>query len=792
MSLRASWCFRGKWLLAIGIALALLTGCESASRFLAKFTKEKEEVAEEGIVWHKEAPASQRNVALVLDNSGSMNGNDPSGLMLFSSLAFLDLLTPADQVFETGFPSKEMVSTDQLSTSEVNAICQSWLGSSVDCLGPAGATNQGLRDWVKALPYASQVTVFQEPLARALDKLKLAEPASAKRYIVLFTDGNTDRGGDRNPAVMGEVHRQEGVVLSSWVEDLRRQNITLYAVVLGTNTKDDHIRPLAEQSGGAVLRADKPEDLADKFAEVFGKVLETKVERLDLTRDNALTINRYAREFIVFIPTNGDVIRTSFEDEHGRKLAGEIAGKDGFIRRDQARALKPYQVVHVNDPSEGTWNLHMEGAEQSKALLLQNYAIYLQVYGTYPRIGLKDTPMVVRGRLVDAHGEPIQDPVFYEEGNFTYSFTYGDQQGSMKPNESFGFEFDVTPRDTLVHDLVLTATNDSWLTRRETVQVGGKEAARLNVSAPVNFGPITPYADGMYTWWAGSWVARLLGLPNAKDWKSNKAKISFQGTDRSLVGTVLAIDDSALYAQHNIRLTDGRHRNRVEIGEDLTATIFLDADRDAKPLEGLTTIPLKVPTDAGKIRGEQAMRVKADVKKLPWHWRTSHFWLQWLIYLWCLLFFLIRPLLFVMNYSTVGMSYTDKAKGASSSPSPTEGRIGAFIKGLVKLYPFGLVKSLRKEGDLYQLDGSSKATFRRILATLFGLPLGDYGRRILVTVDGKDLYLYKTSTNILMDNKEYASITGSSAPRKVGLRECSKFSYKAKSDKQCTFTISGN
>lgn len=774
------------------IGLALTAGCESASRFLAKFTDSKVEATEEGIVWHKEAPASQHNVALVLDNSGSMNRNDPNGLMLLSSLAFLDLLTPSDRVYVTTFPGKVAVTSDRMTTEEVNALCQSWIGSGADCLGPVGATDKGLQDWVRGLQYSSQITVFLEPLTRAIECMKVSEPATAKRYIVLFTDGNTHRGGDTNPAVMDAVHLKEGEVLTSWVDDLRQHNITLYCVVLGTNTRDDHIRPLAEQSGGAVVRAERPEDLADKFAEVFAKVLETKVERLDLIRDNALQINRYAREFIVFLPTNGDIIRTSFEDEHGRKLEGEITGKDGFIRRNQARNLKPYQVIHVNEPSEGTWDLRMDGVDHSSALLLQNYAIYLQVYGTYPRIGLKDVSMVVRGRLVDAHGEPIQDPAFYEDGTFAYSFTFCDQQGSMKPNDSFGFEFEITPRDTLVHDLVLKATNESWLTRTETVQVGGKEAARLNVSKPVDFGLVTPYADGMYTWWAGSWVARLLGLPKAENWKTNKAKISFQGTDRSLVGTLLAIDDSALYAQHKIRITDGRHRSRVEIGEDLTATVFLDADRDATPLEGLTTIPMKVPTEAGKIRGEQAMKVKAEVRKLPWHWRTSHLWLQWFIYLWCLLFFLFRPLHFVMNYSTVGMSYTEKSGSELMTPTPSEGRIGAFMKGLIRLYPLGLVKSIRQEGEMYQLDGSSKATFQRFLATLFGLPLGEYARVIGVTVDDNDLTLYKTNSNKLMDVEDYASATKSAKPREAGLRECTGFSYRAKNGKQCSFTISGN
>lgn len=741
-------------LVAATMALSL-AGCGAINDFRAKFRKDPPR--DDTVTWSQGAPPAHRNVALILDNSGSMNRNDESGMMLFSSLVFLDMLGEQDQVYVTGFPGKDVVPSDRASSGDVNSLCQSWVTEDRDQIGPFlnnADGNARLKNWVRALPYNSQITVFQEPLQRAVGALAGIQGDDSKRYVILFTDGNTDRGGDHSPGAMEMVHEREKQALLAYRNELVRQHIVFYGVVLGKATRDDHLRPLAEATGGAILRADNPADLVNRFADVFGRILETKVESVALEGTTQQRINRYVKEFILFIPTDGNSANMSFGEPGGRNLSGNIGGQDGFVRRDAVRSIEPYQIIHIRDPKPGDWEYKLSGAAREPALLIQNYDVYLQINGSYPRRGMMNMPNEVRGRLVDSRGQPIQDPEFYAEGSFNYGADYESQHEKSPPSETFDFAFEITPRDTLFHDLTCQATNGAWLTRTITVPFAGKDGVVLRVNNDADFGSIVPYADGMYFWWC-RWVSKLLGLPASKDWHANKAEVRFVGTDPALKGVVFGLDETGLRDKHHVQLVDGRHRARFVIGDDYKATFKLDVDRSAKRLNERITVPIVYPKEAGKIRGDKEIGVKADIQQLNWAWRTSHFWLQWLIYLWILLFFYYRPLHYVFGYSTRGIRYRNKREDVPASWSgvtPRENFASAYMKALA-VYPIGLVKGygrVSSRSSAKEPDDRGSSRLRRMLAFASGLPAGPYVREFRARVDQRSEQFYKLSSGIHM------------------------------------------
>lgn len=721
--------------LLLSMGILTLAGCDRIDEFRSLF--EKHGVEAEQLTWSEGAPPPQRNLALVLDNSGSMIRNDEQRMMLFSSLVFLDMLGDDDQLYLTSFPNRERVPSDRLDTAEINRRCREWIDSGDDEIGPlsnGAGGNDRLKNWVRELPYTSQITVFDEPIRRAIDNLQRMQPDGAARYLILFSDGNTDRGGtDRSAAQMEWIHKQESQTLLAYRDVLARSGIVFYGVVLGEATRTDHLEPLAEATGGAVLRASRPEDLVEKFAEVFGRILETRVEKQPLRKSTSVTINRYVKEFILFLPDRGDIIGMSFEEPGGRRITAPVGGSDGFLRLDRTEHLGPYQIIHVKDPRPGVWNFRLEGLADAEALLVQNYDVYLQIYGTYPRRGLMNVPNVVRGRLVDSGGQPIQDAAFFAEGDFGYRLDFADQSADGPPDEGFGFEFEIIPRDTLYHDLVCTADNGSWLNRTIKVEFGGKDGAILRVNNDAEFGEVVPYADGLYFWWC-RWLTRLLGLPNAEAWRHNKAIVRFDGSDPALRGVVFDLDEDELYRRHHLKLVDRRHRQRFVIDDNYEAVFHLDLDRSARRLDERLMVPIVYPSDAGKIRGDRHVGLQADVQELNWAWRTSHLWLQWLIYLWLFLFFIYRPLHYTLVYSTRAVRYYPSLGSLKPSrPDPAEGAVSAFLKALVLLYPLFLVKSVsRSKGgktspNQYVASGPD-VVGARALQLVLGVPAGSFLR----------------------------------------------------------------
>jgi hypothetical protein len=758
----------GAALLLVGIT-ATLAGCDSARNFLDLFKKEK--AAEEELTWSQGAPPQQRQLAIILDNSGSMKQQDEQGMMLFSSLVFLDMLDSDDLVYATSFPNRDVVASDNWQTGKVNEACKKWITFDGDKIGPLSNNPEGnaeLKEWVKNLTYTSQITVFKEPLQRAINNLVATEPDKSKRYIIFFTDGNTDRGGDHSPGGRSRAHDLEREELLSYRDDLVKNNIVFYGVVLGNNTRDDHLIPLAQATGGAVVRAAKADDLVDKFANVFGNILETKVENISLTPKYSHRINKYVKEFILLIPDKGDEIKISFDEPGGRNLSGAIGGTDGSRRQDGIRNLGPYQIIHVNNPKAGDWEFKMSGVEAAKVLLIQNYDVFLQIYGSYPRRGLMNMPNLIRGRLVDSRGEPIQDPAFFSEQEFRYKVDYEQQFGEMPPNEQYGFEFEITPQDTLYHDLVCTAGNGSWLTRALTVSFGGKDGVLLRVNNDAEFGEVVPYADGMYFWWC-RWVSRLLGLPHSRDWHHNKAKVRFKGTDEALKGVVFNLEVDGLYDEHRMRLVDKRHRARFVIDDNFEASFRLDLDRSASTLEGRCEVPIIYPSDAGKIRGDKVIGVQADVQELNWAWRTSNFWLQWLIYLWLFLFFIYRPLHYTVEYSTRSITYKPRAEArGDSQPHPSENTFFAFLRALLLFYPLRQVKTLVKKsgkgGSSLHAEGGGKNALRRAFLFVVGIPVGPYARPFNAKVGTHKKEFYRSGRNILMKEADLNRILDKDPP----------------------------
>jgi hypothetical protein len=711
-------------MLLLLISLLLVTGCGDLNDLFK--SKKFQEQAETTTSVGEKPPMI--NIALVLDNSGSMMRTDPNRMMIYSALVFTDMLPENSNLYVSSFPGPGTIGSERWSVDRILGAVTSWKTGNSDHI--VSNDDSEIKDWIHNLEYNSQITIFVEPLERAITHLASLRDESSRQFVVFFSDGITDRGVPAAPLTPDDIHRQEANQLLENISALEENKIEFYSVILGSGVSVLHLNPLADATDGAILRAETPEDLSKKFANVFSKILQTRVENIALTKNTQISVSQYVKELILFVPEGKSLTTLGFDGPGGRRIHGNLSAADGFLRRDGTQELGNYQVIHINDPKAGIWNAKLEGIDNSNSLLVQNFDVFLNIDGKYPRKGLMGVPNLVRGRMVDSRGKKVIDPEFFSEGDFYFVVEYDGKIEKLRPNEDCEFELEIIPPDTLFRDLRVEVTNGKWLERKIIRKMGAKDGACLKIGV-VDFGEKTPYSDGLY-FHGIRWLSKFMGLPASEKWRQNKTTVSFRGTDPSLIGVVFKLNEKHLYDDYKMKLVDHWHRQRFVIDDNMMTEFYLDLDRDADPLDmNQILLPIVKPSQKVKITGDENLRMRVGVLTLHWWWRSSHLWLQWLMYLWVILFFFMRPFHYLSTYSTQSWIFVysvDRQRKKPKPLKPSEGRIKALIMGFL-LFPIWNVVSDGGKRNRVKPVNSFASIVRRMILFITGLSfLGTYLR----------------------------------------------------------------
>lgn len=164
------------------------------------------------------------DVALVLDSSGSMTSNDPSGLRRVAAKRFIDALIPGDQVAVVDFDSFGRVF--QTLTNDFVAA-----KAAVDRIDSSGGTNIG-----------AGVSLGNSEL------INRGDPSHA-RAMILLTDGI----GSYNPALT-----QQAI----------DNNIRIFTIGLGAGVDTALLSNIATATGGQYFPVARAEDLPNVFSRI--------------------------------------------------------------------------------------------------------------------------------------------------------------------------------------------------------------------------------------------------------------------------------------------------------------------------------------------------------------------------------------------------------------------------------------------------------------------------------------------------------------------------------------------
>jgi pSer/pThr/pTyr-binding forkhead associated (FHA) protein len=188
------------------------------------------------------AGAVERDIVLMIDNSGSMRQNDPQFLTREAAAEFIDALDEDTYLAVLLFDHR---------------IRMAFPLTSVTMQARAR-----ILEGLDQINFKGQRTNIPAAMERGIYELKHQGRQGAQKSIVFITDGIVDTGD-----------RQNDLQKTSWLreslaEDAAQNGIRIFGVAFTEQADFELIQSLAQKTGSAYFRAFSPEDIS----QVFGKI----------------------------------------------------------------------------------------------------------------------------------------------------------------------------------------------------------------------------------------------------------------------------------------------------------------------------------------------------------------------------------------------------------------------------------------------------------------------------------------------------------------------------------------
>lgn len=206
---------------------------------------------------------------LMLDQSQSISGSDPTGARLFSAKAFLDSLGGGDHALLSVF-ANDGTNTDALIPTQPLTIYPPFRDSTTADDAPS---------YYDTLDSLVDLVGGGTPLYESLDLLReevvtdATVPAGIAKAVVIFTDGeDTDCGGANTCRTRRDAS----------IADAQADNLRVFTIGLSTGVDFEALAALANDTGGAFLFAESAEQLIPLYGTV-GDLLSLSLPTYRLT-----------------------------------------------------------------------------------------------------------------------------------------------------------------------------------------------------------------------------------------------------------------------------------------------------------------------------------------------------------------------------------------------------------------------------------------------------------------------------------------------------------------------------
>jgi len=292
------------------------------------------------------------DVALVIDNSGSMKDSDPGRCAIDGAKLFVDMALYNESniaVIKYGYQA-ELIGISSIETPEKKAQVKKWIDS-IDYPDKNG-TDTG------------------DGLMCALDTLKPLLGNGHQKCIILFTDGDVEyvndpdkKNNDKTKSVKKSIDQCTEVSL--WG---RKNNEDIPLYILGLNAKIDgkntisgegkeRIATLSANSGGKSKVVSNVKAITPFYEEIFGKITDSEVvhnKTIKASGKEQSTIidipNSSVMKANLILLTNQKLTKVKLIDPDNKEV--DLTDSDSLLSRE-----KNYSMIQLIRPVKGKWKL---------------------------------------------------------------------------------------------------------------------------------------------------------------------------------------------------------------------------------------------------------------------------------------------------------------------------------------------------------------------------------------------------------------------------------------------------
>lgn len=302
--------------------------------------------------------ASQITVLLIVDNSGSMETSDPTGLRFTAVSLFASLLDPGDSLSLILFANESEVITNGIVT--------------LDSQNVGGRLLENFKP-----PAADGYTNVKAALVNAgtlLDQANLSRGNNV--VIVLLTDGK--------PEIQNPYPQYEKQTLAL----ARSLDVPVMAIALTSAAQTPFLDQLAVLTKGSVVAARDASDLLDAYLQVLGQIKDrTVINGEKFTGSNSMMIEPALAPYI------NKLTFVSAKPEH---IELTLLGPDGQEVTSDRSSDGHYSIFILENPAGGEYSLHLQGGGEARAWAIFQSRLRVQMIspGTIHPL-YRDLPIIV-------------------------------------------------------------------------------------------------------------------------------------------------------------------------------------------------------------------------------------------------------------------------------------------------------------------------------------------------------------------------------------------------------------
>ena len=295
-----------------------------------------------GVLIPVAAVAAGRDVAIIIDTSGSMDQSDRPRFTAQLAKIISDLLEPEDNLTVIRMPGSESCSS----------------GPDPSLAARFNASNRaGFKQAVDALASYSGGTYFASPVRTAIRALTL--DASKSRLLLMLADS-----GGLSPC---------DVPLTEELKGLRNSGAAVAAINLGPSGGAFDGNPAFTFTTGAP----DVENMAKAVAQVYQRFLGAKrVQTGSVSSSIAIQVPAHVRSAFFVVASDGPIAAVDAAAGNPGADAIDANYRGGGETRGLDGRLRGYRIVHMRRPKQGNWTFVPRGTSAGGGwMLVLDYAV---------------------------------------------------------------------------------------------------------------------------------------------------------------------------------------------------------------------------------------------------------------------------------------------------------------------------------------------------------------------------------------------------------------------------------